>query len=304
MKPDLSVEIAGIRMKNPVMVASGTFGYGDCMDELYDIGVLGAVVVKSISLYPMEGNPQPRICEVPCGMINSIGLQNIGVERFLKEKMPHLKGFSVPIIVSIFGKTINEYVEVAKRLGEVDGISALEVNISCPNIEKGGIHFGNDPVTASELIENIKRETRLPLFVKLPPVVGDVKGFIRILQESGTDAFTIMNTIPAMAVDVKRRKPLISTVTGGLSGPAIKPIALRQVWEAFQVSRLPIIGVGGIMNAIDALEFLIVGAAAIQVGTANFLNPMAPVEIIEGIESYLIENRMGSIRELVGSLRI
>lgn len=304
MMPDLSVEIAGISMKNPVMVASGTFGYGDCLEGFFDLNILGAIVVKSISLYPLEGNPQPRICEVPCGMINSIGLQNIGVDRFLKEKMPFLRKVSVPVIVSIFGKTIWEYVEVAKKLNGAEGVCALEVNISCPNVESGGIHFGNDPPSTLRLVESLRKETRLPLFVKLPPILGDVKGFVRILQESGTDAFTIMNTVPAMAIDIRKRKPLISTVTGGLSGPAIKPIALRMVYEAFQVSKVPIIGVGGIMTAHDAIEFIIAGATAIQVGSANFINPMAPAEIIGGLRDYLVENGLKSIRELTGSLRI
>lgn len=302
--PDLSVEIAGLKLKNPVMVASGTFGYGQEYSDLFDLNLLGAIVTKSITLKPRRGNPPPRIVETPSGMLNAIGLQNIGLEAFIREKLPFLRSLNLPVIVNISGDTSEDYVELAERLSAADGIAALELNISCPNVKRGGMMIGVDPDETHELVWRVRRVTDLPLIVKLTPNVTDITLIARAAVEGGAEALSLVNTFLAMAVDVERRKPMLANVTGGLSGPAIRPIAVRMVWQVAQAIDVPVIGIGGVMNWRDALEFLIVGASAVAVGTANFVNPMAPIQIIKGITEYLRRQGMKSVKDLIGSLQI
>ncbi|MDO8426955.1 MAG: dihydroorotate dehydrogenase [Deltaproteobacteria bacterium] len=297
----VSVELAGLKLKNPVMTASGTFGYGSEFLPYTDLEKLGAIVVKGLSLNPRQGNPGPRIVETPCGMLNAIGLQNVGVDAFVKEKLPKLKGIKTQIIANIFGETVEDYMEVAKRLG--DSVSAIEINISCPNVKKGGIVFGTDPNEAFKVVSAVKSSTTLPVITKLSPNVTDIKVMVKAVEEAGTDAISLINTITGMAIDVDKRRPVLATITGGLSGPAIKPIAVRMVWQAAQVAKVPLIGIGGIVTAKDALEFIIAGAKAVQVGTANFMDPDSAVKVAEGIEEYVRKNKT-SVKELTGSLRV
>lgn len=300
--PALCVEIAGIRLKNPVMTASGTFGYGLEFSPYMDLKRLGAIVVKGLSLRPRQGNPGPRIVETPCGMLNAIGLQNVGVDSFIKDKLPLLKKYDTRVIANIFGETIEEYMEVARRLDGAGGVAALEVNISCPNVKKGGIVFGTDPLEAFKVVLAVRKSTGLPVITKLSPNVTDIKAMVRAVEDGGADAISLINTITGMAVDVEKRRPVLATVTGGLSGPAIRPIAVRMVWEAKKVARVPLIGIGGIMNGRDALEFILAGATAVQVGTANFIEPDAAIKVVEGIEEYVKRHRT-KVVELVGAVR-
>lgn len=300
--PNLSVSLCGLRLKNPVMVASGTFGYGEEYSDFFDLNELGAIVVKGLSLTPKKGNPTPRIVETPSGMINSIGLQNIGIDSFINEKLPFLKKFSTPIIVNFFGDSIEEYVKAAERLSSTEGISALEMNISCPNKEKGWIVFGTDPQSMEEVIKAVRRVTKIPLIVKLSPNVTDISLMAKIAEDSGADALSLINTITAMAIDVKKRRPILGNIVGGLSGPAIRPIAVRMVWEVCKAVNIPVIGMGGIMNSDDALEFLIAGARAVAIGTANLINPLATIETIRGLERFLSEEGISDINEIIGSL--
>lgn len=299
---DLSVSLGRLRLKNPVMTASGTFGYGEEYAEYVDLNRLGAIVVKGLSLRPREGNPPPRIIETPAGMLNSIGLQNIGIERFIREKMPFLRQFDVTVIANFFGDTIEEYREAALALSNVEGIHGLEMNISCPNKEKGWSIFGTDPKTTYNVVNSVRKVTDLTLVVKLSPNVTDISLMARVAEEAGADAVSLINTITGMAIDVKTRRPMLANITGGLSGPAIRPIAVRMVWEAAKAVRIPIIGMGGIMSWEDAIEFFLAGATAIAVGTANFVNPHVTEEIIGGIGKYMEENRINSIRELIGGM--
>ncbi|HNR12470.1 MAG TPA: dihydroorotate dehydrogenase [Thermodesulfobacteriota bacterium] len=301
---DLSVRLGSLVLKNPVMTASGTFGYGLEYRSLIDLNLLGGIIVKGLSLAPSAGNPPPRIIETPAGMLNAIGLQNIGVEAFIQEKLPALRGFDVAIIANIYGCTVEEYSTVARRLSEAEGITALEVNISCPNIKAGGIQFGKDPRQAGQLISAVRQATSLPLIVKLTPNTDRIREVALRVEDAGADCISLINTFIGMAIDVDTRTPLLATVTGGLSGPAIKPLALRMVWDIVQVVSVPVIGVGGISCSRDALEFIIAGAHAVQVGTANFINPGVCAEIITGIEAYLADHAIASISELRGSLRI
>lgn len=299
---DLAVEIGSLKLKNPVMTASGTFGYGEEYSEFLDLNMLGAVVVKGISLKPMEGNPPPRICETPCGMLNAIGLQNIGLKRFLKEKLPYLRQFDTKIIVNILGNTIQEYVRLSKELDDA-GVDAIELNVSCPNVKKGGIIFGTDKRALSRLVSKVKKSAGKSLLItKLSPNVSDITEFAKAAEESGSDALSLINTLRGMAIDIETRRPKLANITGGLSGPAIKPVALRMVWEASQSVRIPVIGIGGIINAQDAIEFMLAGATAIQVGTGNFINPMATIEIIHGIRSYSEGKNIDNIRDIIGSV--
>lgn len=299
----LSVTIGKMTLKNPVMTASGTFGYGEEYARFFDLSTLGAVVMKGISLKPMEGNPPPRICETPCGMLNSIGLQNVGLNEFLKRKLPFIKKFDTKVIANILGKTAGEYERLAKALdGAVDGI---ELNVSCPNVKKGGIAFGSDIKAMGRLILKARGAVKdSTLIVKLSPTAPDIRKAARVAEESGADAISLINTIPGMAIDIGTKRPALSNVTGGLSGPAIKPIALRMVWEASGSVRIPLIGMGGITGATDAVEFLLAGASAVAVGTANFVNPAACTGIISGIEAYMKETGTDDINDLVGALRI
>ncbi len=300
---DLSVDIAGISMKNPVMTASGTFGYGLEYAEMVDLNRLGAVVVKGLHLNPSKGNPPPRIVETPCGMLNAIGLENVGIRAFMEEKLPRLKRFHVPVIVNIYGHTVTEYAEVAAAVEGEAAIAAVEVNISCPNIKEGGVAFGVHPESARAVIEAVRKATKKPLIAKLSPNVTDIAGIAQSVEAAGADAVSLINTITGMAVDVDTRRPKLANVTGGLSGPAVKPIALRMVWQAVKSVSIPVIGIGGIMTAQDALEFLVAGARAVQVGTANFVNPRATLDILEGIEAFMIEKGIQRISEIIGSLR-
>ncbi|HER24584.1 MAG TPA: dihydroorotate dehydrogenase [Candidatus Atribacteria bacterium] len=306
-KPNLEVEVAGIKLKNPVMTASGTFGYGEEFSPFIDLDKLGAMILKGITLKPKTGNLPPRIIETPSGMLNSIGLQNVGVERLIKEKLPYLKKFNTPVIINISGDTIEEYTKLAGRLGEVSkdmGVAGLEVNISCPNVKKGGMAWGTDAKATYKIINSIRKTTSLPLIVKLTPNVSDIKTIAQAAEEAGADALSLINTLVGMAIDIDSRKPKLANISGGLSGPAIKPVALWLVWQVFQAVNIPVIGIGGIIKVEDALEFIIAGARAIEIGTANFVNPKVTIEIIRGIEKYLIENNINDINELVGTMKI
>ena len=298
MQPNLKVNIGKLELKNPVMVASGTFGYGEEFAELYDISKLGAVVTKGISLKPREGNPMPRIIETPSGLINAIGLANVGVETFLKEKMPFLRKAQATVVVNIFGESIEEYMAIALKLEGAMGVSALEINISCPNVAAGGSCFGTDPKVAQQVTEAVRKVSSFPLIVKLSPQVTSIVEIAKAVESVGADAVSLINTIPAMAIDVKTRRPVLANVTGGLSGPAVKPIALKMVWDVSHSVSIPVIGMGGISDAKDAIEFLIAGAKAIQVGSANFVKPAAALDIISGIRSYLIEENFDGINRI------
>ena len=301
---DLGVTIAGISMQSPVMVASGTFGYGQEYEHLVDLGKLGAIVAKSITLAPRAGNTPPRIVETPAGMLNSIGLQNVGLERFLSDKMPFLRGMGVPVIVSISGGEIEDYVELAAELSNVEGIAGLEVNISCPNVSRGGMSFGSDSSTTGELVQAVRRATELPLIAKLSPNVTDITEIACAAEGAGADAISLINTLLGMAVDIHTRRPRLGNVTGGLSGPAVRPVAVRMVWQVASAVRIPTIGMGGIVTAQDALEFIIAGASAVAVGTANFIDPRAALQVTEGIREYMVQNGIQRIGDLVGSLHI
>jgi len=306
-KTQLEVEVGKIKMKNPVMTASGTFGYGEEFSPFIDLNKLGAMVLKGITLKPKLGNPLPRIIETSSGILNSVGLQNVGVEILIKEKLPYLRKFNTPVIINFSGDTLEEYVKVAEKLEEAaveSGITGLEVNISCPNVKKGGLQWGTDPKSTYRLINEIRKVTTLPLIVKLSPNVTDIRIFAKTAEEAGADAISLINTVLGMAIDIKSRKPLLANIKGGLSGPAIKPIALWLVWQVFNTVDIPIIGMGGIMDAQDAIEFIIAGATSISIGTANFVNPQITIDIIEGIEKYLIDNEIKDINKLVGSLKI
>ncbi|MCG2704999.1 MAG: dihydroorotate dehydrogenase [Candidatus Omnitrophica bacterium] len=290
-------------MKNPVAVASGTFGYGDEFEGLTDIKSLGAIVTKTITLHARVGNKPPRVTETPAGMLNSIGLENPGVERFLKEKMPSLVKFKIPIIVSIAGESTEEYAEIAKRLDSVREIDGIEINISCPNIQTNELIAQNEILTA-EVVKSVKSVTKKTVITKLSPNVTNIVSIAKAAESAGTDAISLINTITAMAVDIKTRESRLGNITGGLSGPAIKPIALHMVWKVYRSVGIPIIGMGGIMDWKDALEFILCGAKAVMVGTANFVNPDAAGEIITGIENYLKSARAQDISGLVGKLRV
>ncbi len=304
MKPDLSVAIGGQRLKNPVISASGTFGYGLEFAPFYDISRLGAIVVKGLSLAPTPGNPPGRIVETAAGMLNAIGLQNIGVERFVEEVVPRLEGAGATFVANIYGKTADEYERVAERLSGVPSLAAIEVNASCPTVKEGGRAFGATAEGIAGLTARVRKRTGKPLWVKLSPNVADIAGIAAAAEGAGADAVSLINTIVGMAVDHRTRRPRLANVTGGLSGPAIKPVALRMVWEVCRRVKIPVIGIGGIQTAVDALEFLVVGAAAIQVGTANFRNPRACVEIVEGIAAFLSGEGIGSVADYRGSLAI
>ncbi|GFE60569.1 dihydroorotate dehydrogenase [Geobacter sp. AOG2] len=304
MKPDLSVTIAGLELRNPVMTASGTFGYGEEFAEYVDLEAIGAFVTKGLSLKPRAGNPTPRIVETPGGMLNAIGLQNVGIDAFTEKKVPFLRTVATPAIANFFGNTIDEYAEMARRLDAIPEVAGLEVNISCPNVKQGGIVFGTDPRCAFEVVTACREATIKPLIVKLSPNVTDIVSMARACADAGADALSLINTLTGMAIDLDRRRPVLANITGGLSGPAVKPVALRMVWQVAQAVALPIIGIGGIMNARDALEFILVGATAVQVGTASFINPGAAQAIVAGMETWLAENGVGDVKSLIGALEI
>ena len=303
-RPSLEVNVAGIRMKNPVMTASGTFGYGSEYVDFIDLNKLGAVVVKGITSVPWTGNAMPRIFETPSGMLNAIGLQNVGVDGFIDKKLPYLRNFDVPVIVNICGKQVEEYLEVTEKLDEADGVAAIELNISCPNLHCGGMSFGVDPKLTAELVKGVREKTTLPLLVKLSPNVTDITVIACAAEDAGADGLSVINTALGMAIDINTRRPQLANITGGLSGPAIKPIAIRMVWQVYNAVSIPIIGMGGIMTGDDAIEFFIAGASSVAVGTANFINPRASLDVADGIQDYLKRHELGSIAELVGSLEI
>lgn len=301
-RPDMAVNIGGIRMKNPVMVASGTFGYGPEYADLVDLNRLGALVVKGILLEPWDGNPTPRLTEVPGGLVNAVGLQNPGADRFIAEYMPFLRQHDVPVIVNVWGRTEQEYAEVAARFDDVEGVSGLELNISCPNIKQGGIAFGTDLKTAASVIAAARKKTRLPLIPKLSPNVTRIADFARAAQDSGADAVSLINTLPAMVIDIETRRPALANVVGGLSGPAIHPVAVRLVWETAQAVTIPVIGMGGIAGPEQAIEFLIAGASAVAVGSANFADPQTALRVSQGISDYLQQHGIDNVGALVGTL--
>jgi dihydroorotate dehydrogenase (NAD+) catalytic subunit len=303
-KPDMTVELAGIKMRNPVMTASGTFGYGAEFADYLNLESLGAMITKGLSLRPKAGNPTPRIVETPGGMLNAIGLQNVGIDAFISQKLPYLSKVATPVIVNLYGNTLEEYGEVAARLDGLPGVAGIEVNISCPNVKQGGIVFGTDPAAAQEVVRLVKRSTSKPMIVKLSPNVTDVVLMARACVDAGADALSLINTLTGMAIDLDRRRPVLANVTGGLSGPAIKPVALRMVWQVAKVVKVPIIGIGGIMNARDALEFILAGATAVQVGTASFLDPSAAQTIAKDMEQYLVDKGIDSLTSLIGALEV
>ena len=300
--PDMSVNIGSLKLENPVMTASGTFGYAREFENLMNLHRLGAVIVKGISLNPRPGNPPPRIVETACGMLNAIGLQNVGVDRFIKEKMNYLAGLHVPVIVNILGDSIDEYEEITSRLQGVPGVAGIEVNISCPNVKKGGVAFGTNPKMAAMVTSAVKRKSEVPVMVKLSPNVSDIGTIALAVEGAGADCVSLINTLIGMAIDLKTKKPALANVIGGLSGPAIKPVALRMVYEVAKKVSIPVIGIGGIESAEDALEFMLAGATAVQVGTANFVNPRASEDVVDGIAEYVTEEKLPSIRSIIGQL--
>lgn len=303
MIPDLSVGIGKIKFSNPVLVASGTFGYGEEYGSIIDLNKLGGIITKSITFNPREGHPPPRTCETPSGMLNAIGLTNVGVKRFIKEKLPFLRRLRTRIIVNVAGSTVEEYVEVVRKLEGKKGIDLLEINISCPNVKEGGIAFGSKPESAYKCIKAVKENTSFPVIAKLSPNVSDIAEIALVVEEAGADAVSLINTLVGMAIDFENKKPRLSNVTGGLSGPAVKPVALAMVWKTAQKVKIPIIGLGGIMNTQDALEFLLAGASMIQIGTGNFVDPECSVKIVEGLKKYCEEKRIKRIGNLVGKLK-
>ncbi len=301
-EPDLKVTLGPLELKNPVIAASGTFGYGREYAELVDPNLLGGIVVKGLSLKPRLGNKPPRIVETPAGMLNAIGLANIGVEAFLKEKLPWLRTLDTAVMVNIYGHSLEEYGAVAAALKGAEGIAALEVNISCPNVDQGGMAFGTDPTVSAEVTETVLKNTDKPVIVKLTPNVTDICVVARAVENAGAHAISLINTLTGMAIDTETGRPVLANVSGGLSGPAIRPVALYMVYRVVRAVKIPVIGLGGIMEPDDALQFLMAGARAIQVGTANFVNPRATLEIIEGLRQHCINNDLGRIEELIGAL--
>jgi dihydroorotate dehydrogenase (NAD+) catalytic subunit len=300
--PDLGVVIGGVSLKNPVMAASGTFGYGQEYQEFVDPVELGAVVTKGISLEPRAGNPPPRIVETAAGMLNAIGLENVGLQAFVADKLPWLKDRGVVVIANILGESLSEYGALAEGLDRADGVAMIEVNVSCPNVAAGGLAFGTSPMATAEVVRTVVARTSLPVMVKLTPLVTDITAVAKAAVEAGASAISMINTIPAMSVDLEKGRPSLANVVGGLSGPAVKPVALRLVWQVARAVKVPVVGIGGIMTARDALEFLLVGASAVQVGTANFVTPTATLDIIRGIETYFRDKGIPDLASFVGKL--
>ncbi len=302
MKPDMSVTIKDLVLRNPVMTASGTFGYGEEFSRYLDLESIGAFVTKGLSLQPRAGNPTPRIVETPGGMLNAIGLQNVGIDAFIEKKVPFLRTVKTPAVVNFFGYTPDEYAELASRLDTIPEVAALEINISCPNVKQGGIVFGTDPLCAASVVAACRAVTKKTLIVKLSPNVTDIVEMAQACAAAGADALSVINTLTGMAIDVEKRRPVLANATGGLSGPAIKPIALRMVWQVARAVQVPVIGIGGIMSATDAIEFILAGATAVQVGTASFLNPSAAQDIACGMERWLEEHGVARVQDLIGAL--
>lgn len=297
---DMSVDLGGLKMKNPVCTASGTFGYGQEYEDYFDPAILGAIIVKGTTLEPRSGNPTPRIAETPAGMLNAIGLENPGVDVFVDQYLPQLRERGVTVVANIAGNTLEEYAELAQRLDAVAGVGAIELNISCPNVAKGGLQFGTDPDMVYQVVQMVRRNTRLPVIPKLSPNVTDIVAIAQAAQAGGADALSMINTLMGMAVDIERRRPVLANVFGGLSGPAIKPVALRMIYQVFPQVKLPILGGGGIISTRDALEFLMVGASAVSIGTGIFVNPYLPCQVIEGLQDYAQQHGIARISDLVG----
>ena len=300
MKVNLSVDVAGMALRNPIMTASGTFGYGAEFAPYMDLQSIGAIVTKGLSLRPQAGNDTPRIVETPAGMLNAIGLQNVGIDAFVEKKVPFLRTVNTPCIANFFGNTVEEYAEMARRLDAIPEVAGLEMNISCPNVKCGGIQFGSDPVSAATVVAACRAACNKPLIVKLSPNVTDVVAMARACVDAGADSLSLINTLVGMAIDVKTRRPVLANTTGGLSGPAIKPVALRMVWQVAQAVKVPLIGIGGIMSATDVVEFLLAGATAVQVGTASFVTPGIAQTIAEDLEQWMQANGVHDVRELIG----
>ena len=301
-KPDLKVDIGGLELNNPVMTASGTFGYGREFETYVDLNRLGAIIVKGLSLEPSMGNQPPRIVETPCGMLNAIGLENVGIQTFIQDKLPFLETLSPPVLVNIYGETVEAYAQLAARIDALEHIAGVEVNISCPNVKAGGVAFGADPNAAALVVREVRKNTDKTLIVKLSPNVSDISEIAIRVEGEGADTLSLINTITGMAIDVETRRPKLANITGGLSGPAIKPVALRMVWQVSRAVKIPVIGIGGIMTSQDALEFFVAGATAVQVGTANLVNPRATMEILQGIEDYLSQNEIDKLTDLIGTI--
>ena len=301
--PDLSVNICNLEFKNPVTTASGTFGYGEEFTDFFDPGRLGGIFVKAVTGKNRDGNLYPRMAETPAGMLNSVGLQNKGVDHFIREIYPRIKNLKTHIFVNVSGSTIEEYVEVAEKINSLEGIPGIELNISCPNVKLGGMAFGTVPATATEVTLAVRKVYKKVLMVKLSPNVTSITEMAKAVADGGADVITLINTLLGMKIDAETRRPVISTITGGLSGPAIKPVALRMTWQVCKAVKIPVIGMGGIMNAADTIEFILAGASAIQVGTANFIDPMASLKIIDGINEYLVRHKISSVKELIGGLQ-
>ncbi|MDR1458936.1 MAG: dihydroorotate dehydrogenase [Bacteroidales bacterium] len=288
---NMTVKIGNLSLKNPVLTASGTFGYGEEFNDFIDLNLLGGIIVKGTTLLPKEGNPYPRMAETPSGMLNAVGLQNKGVNYFIDHIYPRIKDLNTSIIVNVSGATIDDYVQTAEKLNTLDAIPAIELNISCPNVKEGGMAFGTSCRSAQSVVKAVRSAYKKTLIVKLSPNVTSITDIAQAVEDAGADSVSLINTLLGMAIDAERQKPVLSTITGGLSGPCVKPIALRMVWQVSKVVKIPIIGLGGIMNATDAVEFILAGATAVQIGTANFIDPLISVKIINGIEEYL--NRKG-----------
>jgi len=299
---DLSVSLGGLNLKNPVLAASGCFGFGEEYSSLVDLNLLGGLITKAVTLNPTPGNPPPRIVETPCGMLNSIGLANPGLKGFLREKLPFLRSLTVPVIVNVAGERLEEYVAVVKGLDGEEGIAGYEINISCPNVEKGGMEFSSDTKVAFQLVSTLREVTSKPLIVKLSPNLGNIASVAQALQEAGADALSLINTLIGMVIDVKARKPVLARGTGGLSGPAIKPVALAFVWQVAQAVEIPVVGIGGIFTSEDALQFILAGATAVQVGTANFVDPQVMPRIVAGLRDYCVQEKIGKLSDLIGGL--
>ena len=297
---DLRIKIGTLEFRNPVMTASGTFGYGSEFDDFFDVSALGGIIVKGTTLESREGNPYPRMAETPAGMLNSVGLQNKGIDYFEKNIYPRIRQYDTHIIVNVNGNTVEDYTELSRRLNDLDAIPAIELNISCPNVKKGGMIFGTNPAAAREVIAAVRQAYSRTLIVKLSPNVTDITEFARISEGEGADSVSLINTLVGMAIDVRAMKPRLATITGGLSGPAIRPVALRMVWQTAKAVSIPVIGMGGIMNADDALEFIMAGATAVQVGTASFIEPLAALDVVKGIDSFLDSRGFASVSDVTG----
>lgn len=301
---DLKVKIHDLELKNPVTVASGTFGFGEEMSAFYDMGLLGGIFVKGLTIKNREGNDYPRMAETASGMLNSVGLQNKGIDYFISSIYPNIKDFGTHIIANVNGGTIEEYIEVTEKLNDLEKVTAIELNISCPNVKQGGMLFGISCPSAIAVTQAIRKVYKKTLIVKLSPNVTDIAEMARAVEGAGADSISLINTLLGMAINAETRKPVLSTITGGLSGPAIKPVALRMVWQVYRAVKIPVIGMGGIMNASDAIEFILAGSSAIQVGTANFIDPVVAPKIVEGINDYLDRHNFSSVSDLIGKLEV